>query len=389
MPNSEHIRILLQRYREGRCTPEEIQLIENWYQQQLDKSAWDFQPGEEAITGNRIKARMLERLSLSGETTPVKAIPFYQKKWYRMAAAAGLLLLLAAGAKYWMGMSTPPPAQKAAPMVQDAKPGGNKAVLTLSNGEHILLDSAANGQLPQQGNAQVQQVVNGQLVYQATANNASSIVYNTLTTPRGGQYQLQLPDGTQIWLNAASSITYPTTFAGKERSVSITGEVYFEVAPNVHQPFRVKAGSLAIDVLGTHFNVNAYTDEASVSTTLLEGSVKVSKGNQSRQLAAGEQANISPEGQMTYIKHADLDQVMAWKNGKFIFGEKADIYTVMRQIARWYDVDVVYEGKVNQHFWGSMSREANASQVFKLLEATGGVHFVLEGKKVTVMPASK
>lgn len=389
MADSEKVRILLQRYREGRCTPEEIQFIENWYQQLLDKSQWDFQPGEEALIGARIKARMMERLQRSATAPAVKTLPLYRRKWYRGAAAAGLVLLLAAGTRYWMGISSPPPAPGIAAVTQDALPGGNKAILTLSNGEQVVLDSAANGQLPPQGNTQVQKVVNGQLVYRSAPENTGSSVYNTLTTPRGGQYQLQLPDGTRIWLNAASSVTYPTSFAGKERQVSITGEAYFEVAADAQHPFRVTTGSMAVEVLGTHFNVNAYPDEAGISTTLLEGSVKIVRGKNTRLLAPGEQANLSPEGQITHVKNVDLDQVMAWKNGKFIFGDRADIHAVMRQIARWYDLEVVYQGNVQQHFWGSMPREANASQVFKLLEATGGVRFMLEGKKVTVMPTSK
>jgi transmembrane sensor len=389
MSNSEQVRMLLQRYRQGQCSPEEITIIENWYQQLLDKSDWDFQPGEEALTGERLKARMSERLQPVSAQAPLKALPFYRRKWYKMAAAACLLLLLAAGAWHWLG-TTPLQPQKVTPIVlHDAAPGGNKAILTLSNGDHIILDSTSNGQLPPQGNAQVQKSGSGQLVYQASAAATTSIVYNTLTTPRGGQYQLRLPDGTQIWLNAASSITYPTTFTGKDRSVSITGEVYFEVAANAQVPFRVKTGATTIEVLGTHFNVNAYTDEATVNTTLLEGSVKVVRGQQSLLLTPGRQASINAEGVITQPTNVDLDQVMAWKNGKFIFGDKADIYTVMRQIARWYDIEVEYRGAVTQHFWGSMSRETNASQVFKLLEATGGVHFIIEGKKVIVLPSTK
>jgi transmembrane sensor len=387
MPNNKQVSTLLHRYCQGQCSPEEIMIIENWYQDLLDKSQWDFQPGEEALIGASIKARMNERLNLHRKVRQLKVIRPVHRRWYPVAVAGSILVLvLAAGTCFWSGYPVKQDRQVKQMPANDVLPGGNKAVLTLANGEKIILEGAANGRLAQQGNARVQKLVNGRIVYQADNERSAGIVYNTLTTPRGGQYQLGLPDGTQIWLNAASSVTYPTAFVGKERTVSITGEAYFEVAPNARMPFRVKTGEQMIEVLGTHFNVNAYPDEPSVNTTLMEGRVKVIQRNQSQLLAPGEQASVYPSGQIGLVKKADVDQVMAWKNGKFIFGDKADIKTVMRQVARWYDVDVEYRGTVAQHFWGTVSRQMNAAQVFRLLEATGGVHFIIEGKRVIVMP---
>ncbi|RBL89137.1 FecR family protein [Chitinophaga flava] len=387
MLNKEEIRELLQRYQQGQCSREEVMMIESWYQQQLDKSTWDFQPGEEALIGARIKARIHEKLHMGApadsQPAPLRA---GWKKWYSMAAAS-LLLMAVAGGSYWRWHHTDVIKQPSvASTPQDVAPGGNKAILTLGNGSQIILDSAANGSLAQQGNTQVQKLVNGQIVYHTLKSEPAEIVYNTLTTPRGGQYQLRLPDGTQIWLNAASSITYPTAFAGKERMVAVTGEVYFEVAPDADKPFSVKAGDMTVDVLGTHFNVNAYADEKNKYATLLEGKVKIVRGDRTQLLHPGQQASITAAGEMELIKEIDVEQVMAWRNGKFIFRDKEDITAIMRQISRWYDLEVEYRGTVTKHFWGSVSRQLNASEVFKVLEATGGVHFKIEGKKVIVMP---
>lgn len=263
-------------------------------------------------------------------------------------------------------------------------PGGNKAVLTLQDGATIVLNDAENGTLARQGNSRVVKLANGQIAYDAASGPADKVYYNTMTTPRGGQYRLTLPDGSQVWLNAASSISYPTAFVGKERRVTITGEAYFEVAKDKNKPFRVVAGDQSIEVLGTHFNVMAYADEASIKTTLLEGAVKISAHDQVRLLKPGDQAVVAGKSSIS-IQPAPIEEVMAWKNGYFKFN-RVDIKHIMRQIARWYDVEVVYQGDMpDDEFVGKIGRSENIAQILHVLELEH-VHFKIEGKKITVLP---
>jgi ferric-dicitrate binding protein FerR (iron transport regulator) len=208
---------------------------------------------------------------------------------------------------------------------------------------------------------------------------------NTIQTPRGGQYQVILPDGTKVWLNAASSLTYPTAFTGGDRAVQLRGEAYFEVAGNKEKPFKVMVGNMQVNVLGTHFNVMAYEDENAIQTTLLEGAVQVTNGGVSHLLKPGQEGRLDRSSDAFRLLDVDADEAVAWKNGVFQFGG-ISIETVMRQIVRWYDVDVEYQGRTNEHFRGTISRSANASEVFKMLELTGAVHFTIDGKKVIVKP---
>ena len=321
----------------------------------------------------------------------VRKMPFkrgFLTGW-RAAAAAVIFLLLGTGMYLWLNRS--PKASLAqtetTPIHNDAAPGGNKATLTLGNGAVIVLDSAANGTLAQQGNARIQKLDNGQLAYNALHEKPIEVLYNTLATPRGGQYQLVLPDGSKVWLNAASSISYPTAFTGHERRVEIKGEAYFEIAKNTAMPFIVKVNDMQVHVLGTHFNINAYSDEDAVRTTLLEGAVKVTKDAASALLNPGQQAILAYKSptQFQVLANADTEAVVAWKNGYFSFNQ-ADLATVMRQIARWYDLDVVYSGKLpDRRFGGEIQRNTNAAQVLKMLEESK-VHFRIEGKKVIVLP---
>jgi transmembrane sensor len=310
---------------------------------------------------------------------------------FRWIAAAALI----AGITTWYLLLPAPTIKTQLPSASvrhDRLPGGNVAMLTLSDGSIIALDSARTGPLTQQGNTKVAKLSNGQLAYQEASSDklraTSELLYNTLTTPRGGQYRLILPDGTGVWLNAASSITYPTAFNGDERVVRITGEVYFEVRKDPMHPFKVtfnpSADSGSVEVLGTHFNINAYSDEATVKTTLLEGSVRV-VSKTATLLKPGQQVQLDNSGHATLLPDVDLDEVIAWKNGRFHF-EDADIRTVMRQIARWYDVEVVFEGKIaTEKFVGDIPRNSRLSEVFKILELSN-VHFKVEDKRVTVVP---
>jgi ferric-dicitrate binding protein FerR (iron transport regulator) len=304
----------------------------------------------------------------------------------RYAAAAAIILFVSAAG--WLFLIRTPKRDPATTSqktmaTNDVAPGGNKAVLTLADGSNITLDSAGNGVLAQQGNAQVSKTNDGQLVYNITNEKPTEVLYNTLNTPRGGQYQLVLPDGSKVWLNAASSIRYPATFSGSVRQVDITGEAYFEIVKDASKPFHVRTGTQDVEVLGTHFNVNAYGDEEAVRTTLLEGSVKVSKDAASVIIKPGEQAVIASHSPFTIDHSPDIDQVMAWKNGMFTFNG-ADIHTIMRQITRWYDVDVVFEGDIKGTFHAEIGRNTNVSNVFRMLETTGAVHFKIDGKKIVV-----
>jgi ferric-dicitrate binding protein FerR (iron transport regulator) len=315
---------------------------------------------------------------------PVRTMP---RRWW---AAAAILLLLASGSYFFLGRQQSKKevavVKKNVP-VNDVAPGGNKAVLTLADGSTIILDSAQNGTLSSQGNIKIIKLDDGQLAYDRSGVKASpEVLYNTISTPKGGQYQLTLSDGSKVWLNAASSLRFPATFSGKERKVELTGEGYFEVAHNANMPFIVTKKDVQIKVLGTHFNVNAYDDENAMKVTLLEGSVKVSKGNEGKMIVPGEQASVSnSDGEINVKQQVDLEMVVAWKNGNFQF-DRADIQSVMRQISRWYNVEVDYQGNVSQHVGGTISRDVNISDVLKMLEMTGGVKFKIDGKKIIVIP---
>ena len=266
----------------------------------------------------------------------------------------------------------------------DVSPGGNKAVLTLADGSTIVLDEAQNGELAQQGNSKIIKL-DGKLSYDPVNKNPKEVVYNTISTPNGGQYQLELADGSLVWLNATSSIRFPTTFIGKERRIEITGEAYFEIAKNREMPFIVAVNGAEVQVLGTHFNINAYNDEDNVRTTLLEGSVKFVSGDNSNILKPGQQFQLAKNGAFNVANDVNVDEVVAWKNGLFAF-ENATIEKVMRQFSRWYDVEIEYRGKTDDLFIAEMRRNIKLSDALKALELTGKVKFDIEGKKIIVMP---
>jgi transmembrane sensor len=301
-------------------------------------------------------------------------------------AAAAVVLLLAGGYWWWQAERGRPAPVAQAPITHDVAPGSNKAVLTLSNGARIVLDSAQNGALAQQGGTRVIKTDSGRIAYHSLNEKATATLYNTLATPRGGQYQLTLPDGTKVWLNAASSIRYPVLFSGPERRVEVTGETYFQVARNASKPFKVLInGKQEVEVLGTSFDINAYEDEEQDRTTLLEGKVKV----QGAILKPGDQAQWKGGQAVKVLSDADVEEAVAWKNGKFIFTGD-DIGSVMRQIARWYDVDVEYKGDFKGvELVGVIPRNNNVSEILRMLEQTRTVKFTVEGRKITVFPYKK
>ena len=272
----------------------------------------------------------------------------------------------------------------------DILPGGNKAILTLANGQKIILDSVSSGGLVRQEDVDVRKQSSGELVYQAACLSAKGgdlqLNYNTITIPMGGEFKVILSDGTKVWLNAGSSLHYPVAFVGNARRVSLSGEAYFEVAKQAGKSFVVEAGDAEIQVLGTHFNVNAYGDENAVRTTLAEGIVKVSKAGESRLLKPGEQASLYKQTGEIKVSDADVELAIAWTNDLFHF-DNTNIELIMREVSRWYNVEVVYAtrdlGKKN--FSGIMSRYADVASLLQRLELTGVIHFKVEGKKITVM----
>ncbi|MBO9634545.1 MAG: DUF4974 domain-containing protein [Chitinophagaceae bacterium] len=319
-------------------------------------------------------------------TMPVRRI---NRNWFKYAAA--VLLISMAG--YWWYLSRQPgkPVKELAQEVQPViAPGKDGAVLTLSDGRQVVVDSLGNGLVAEQEGTKVT-LKNGQLSYDASA--AAEAKYNKMTTPRGRQFRMQLPDGSRVWLNAASSITYPTAFTGKERTVFITGEAYFEVVKNATKPFRVKVNDqLDVEVLGTAFNVNAYEDEEAIRTTLTEGSIRavVEPFRKSQQvkkdliLKPGQQVIVSSDQQVQLKEHANLDKVMAWRKGYFNF-EDADLKEVMRQLQRWYDIEVVYEGNVpNKVFSGKVGRDLVLTDVLSILDQME-LKFKLEGRKLIIV----
>ena len=321
----------------------------------------------------------------SGEESLAPVRRLFSWRW--VGAAAALIVLIGTGTYFLFsnaGKTEIAKTDNQNTIKTDVSPAGKKAILTLSDNSTIILDHAANGIITQQGNTKISKLNDGQLTYSPLTDKPTEVLYNTITTPRGGQYNLTLADGSKVWLNAGSSLRFPASFTGRERKVVLTGEAYFEVAKNVTMPFRVNiADKGEVEVLGTHFNINSYADESTINTTLLEGKVKVSAAGNKQLLSPGQQAKLTANGQISLNNNVDIDQVMAWKNGVFNFAN-ADLQLVMRQLARWYDVDIIYEGEIPQReFAGEMQRDLNLSQVLRILEKNN-VHFKIEGNKLIV-----
>jgi transmembrane sensor len=372
--------ILFRKYLEGTVTPDEKQLVEALYDQ-LEQEADvldSVSPKDKESLENRMQAHLYEHLHREIEMYPALEEQRWWKWWWGTAAAA--LFVIGVGVAYLSLDRADPvlPIVKVDPV--ELKPGGDHAILMLSDGSHIKLDDVSTGVLARQGGMEVHKLEPGLVAYSGTENFVRN-QFNTIVAPTGGKYSVVLPDGSRIWLNAESSIKFPTAFARNERRVSISGEVYFEVAHDKQRPFFVDIqGQQSIKVLGTHFNVNAYKDEAAITTTLLEGSVVVSPGNSMQgmvRLNPGEQASLSNHGTIRVEKDVNTERAIAWKNGYFQF-EKSDIKTVMRHLSRWYNVEISYEGiPSDKTFSGKIARSSEASEVLEILEFTG-VHFRVE-----------
>ena len=328
-------------------------------------------------------AEVWEKLEAESNTSASPVLPLHRRGWWRYAAAAALLGAICLTFFFWWPRPSSGLTAKLPQNVDTTiQPGGDRATLTLADGSVILLTEAADGTLASQGSSRVIKRSNGEIVYEGGGSENSAPLYNTVSTPRGGKFRLSLPDGSKVWLNAASSLRYPTSFTGSTRDVVLTGEAYFEIAHNPAQPFHVQANDMQVEVLGTHFNVMAYDNEAGLATTLLEGSVRVRTPRQQMQLKPGEQA-LEEGGAMSLRHDVNVQQVVAWKNDYFQFnGDGLD--RLMRQLERWYDVTVVYEGAVPQKsFGGKVSRSSPLTDVLKALELAG-VKFRMEGRKIIV-----
>lgn len=338
-------------------------------------------------TAQALENRLQQILQTIDAPAPVKQIPFYKKTIWRAAAIFVVLL----GMGFYLFNASQPVITPDKPLAavtsqQEIKPGVEGAILTLSDGSVLVLDSLGNGLVTTQNGTQVM-LKNGQLVYDANNTNPSTVGYNTMSTPKGRQFQMVLPDGSKVWLNAASSIHYPTMFIGDERLVEITGEAYFEVARNAAKPFKVKINNTTtVEVLGTHFNVNAYSNEETINTTLLEGAVRVSGAGGKTVLVPGQQAQTTADGKSKVINAVNTGKVIAWKNGVFDF-EDASLEEVMRQLERWYDIEVVYEKNIPKlEFFGKMGKDLSLDIVLRGLEKSN-VHFRVEAnRKLVVLP---
>jgi ferric-dicitrate binding protein FerR (iron transport regulator) len=324
-----------------------------------------------------------DSLEKNTRVTPVRHISVLRKWGW---AAASILLLLGIGSYFLLTKKEKQPTIAVNTPTDIAAPTGNRAMITLADGTKVFLDSVGKGQLAQQGSIKLIKLANGKIAYQPLGDGRDqSVAYNTLSNPRGSKViDMQLSDGSHVWLNAGSAITYPVAFIGNDRSVELEGEGYFEVAKDAKRKFIVTANGVNTEVLGTHFNVNAFKDDGQhIKITLLEGSVKINNGNATGLLKPGQQALVANE--VKIVSDVDLHLVMAWKNGYFQF-DKASLQNVMQQVSRWYDVDVVYEG-YNQprEFAGEIQRDLSLSEVLKILEKNK-VHFRIEGKELRVMP---
>ena len=378
MSPEEYIK-LYEKYLSGMCSPEEETILMNYRDNfHMQNGEQRFLSGDEKL----IKAEIFNKLLSSIDNQKSRSLKTILQ-W-----AAAILITIGAGSLFFIHTARHSNKIAYNRNLKPIKPGTTTATLTLANGQSIVLDHAKNGVLASSGNTVIQKLKNGLVTYNNTNSASASAdlnALNTISIPRGGQYTITLPDGTNVWLNSKSSLTYPVTFSGTDRKVTLTGEAYFEVAKNKEHPFIVHAGLVDVRVLGTHFNVNAYSDESDVKTTLLEGSVKLSHENSSAVLLPGEQGIAGPLSATIQTKKVNVSHVIAWKNGYFIFkGQKID--DIMRQISRWYDVDVEYKGSVpGETFGGIYSRNKDINELLNGLELTGLIHFKIEGRRIIVM----
>lgn len=377
--SAKEISKLIDLYLKGACSPAQEEQVKQWFEEYsiTDREFYNGDTAQVQASLQKTLSCLREKINtVSNEVeVPVK------KLWPKRLVAAAILLISCSAALLFYNNYKSGSANFYA---NDIAPGKNKAILTLADGSKIALDDAAQGQIASQAGIKITKTATGQLVYEINpaSNAVAATAYNTISTPAGGQYQVKLPDGTSVWLNAASSLKFPASFGAlKERRVTLSGEGYFEVTRNKHQPFIVATDNQEVQVLGTHFNISAYDDDNNTKTTLLEGSVSI---NHNTLLKPGQEAINS--GNSIQVDETDTEEAVAWKNGKFRFSNE-NIKDLMRKLSRWYDVEIIYDGQMtNKDFSGSVSRFAHISKILDVLQSTNTVHFKVEGRRVTVMP---
>jgi ferric-dicitrate binding protein FerR (iron transport regulator) len=377
---------LLEGYVEGLLSPEELKeflaLLPQHKNELEEHMLESLESGQyDGMTDAGSRAAMYQKVMQQTQEHKKRGVILISL--FRMAAASVLLFFIIGSCFFFYHYKSTPSWHKNFALKKQIIPVGNKAILTLSDGSTVQLDSTANGMLSTQGDAVVMNQNNGELIYKSANKTSTESVYNTVSTPKGGTYKVTLPDGSYVMLNAASSIHFPTVFTGNNRTVEITGEAYFEISPNETKPFRVKVNNIEVQVLGTHFNINGYKDEDAVKVTLLEGAVRVAGEKSNLLLKPGQQARMM-NGNSEIINQVDIEEIIAWKNGSFNFNQST-LPEVMRQISRWYDVTVAYEGKISdKHFTGIVSRNENISAVLDLMQLAG-VKFKLEGERKIII----
>ena len=377
MSKAEYIE-LYEKFLSGKCTPEEVQLLDKYNDHFLVDGQWEGQMGDEIEIKRHITSRVEQYIKVNKSKV-------FQFRSHWLAAASVLIICSVSWLFFHQSMKSAKIAKVAKNEESRIMPGNYKAMLTLANGKQVILTNNRTGLITVQGKARIMKLNNGQIIYDPAGIADSKEIYNTMSTPRGGNFNLTLSDGTRVCLNAASSITYPVNFSGQTREVSISGEAYFEVAKNPLKPFIVKARGSETRVLGTHFNIMAYPDEEEVKTTLFEGSVKFSKNNSSVLLKPGQQANLPNSSDHISVSDANVEETLAWKNGYFLFQDE-DIHSIMRKVSRWYDVDVSYDNNIKKlTFGGSLSRYKDINDLLKMLQSTGAVHFKINERRITVM----
>ncbi|MDQ0641220.1 transmembrane sensor [Pedobacter sp. W3I1] len=381
---TDQAKALLKKYLDESASPGEQHVVDSFIEEQLLSNYWNRSETEKELFGKKIKQK-IDRQVLGYDSVVLvpetKGKPKFQKLWFISTVAAAIVVLLLGGLYFFKTRNESVDKRYA----NDVQPGSNKAILTLADGRKINLDNSNTGELAKLDGISIQKAANGLLVFSVLkgADRKSAVSYSTIETPLGGQYQVNLPDGTKVWLNAGSKLKFPNRFDGLKRNVELNGEAYFEVAKDKVHAFLVNSGSQEVEVLGTHFNINSYSNEPVIKTTLLEGSVKLRNADTEKIIAPNEQAILT--GNNFDVKQVDASTAIDWKNGEFRFKDEG-LKSILRKLSRWYGVDFVLENRLDNlpSFSGSVSRFDQISVVLKMLEETGNIKFYINGKVITV-----
>lgn len=379
---------LYEKFLAGKCSDEEKKLLETYYAEiKLMDNQWEDSLGNE----DEIREAIVSRIQAATDyQEPLPRVNHRKYSW--LGYAASILLVVTAGLFSWHYFAGKQKAEQIAAVNKhrnDIHPGSNQAYLQLANGASIMLHNLKNGEISGSTSVKIRKVSDSSITYSynqhAHSNPTTAIDSNSLVIPKGGIFQTILSDGTKVWLNSASSLKYPVAFAGKERRVILSGEAYFEVAKNKNMPFKVSVNGVDVQVLGTHFNVLGYADETEIKTTLLEGSVKLHSAKGQALLIPGEQGVFSHQRTNFAVSKVNTEDAVSWKEGFFVFDNES-IQSIMPKIARWYNVEIVYQDKPGQNkLGGTISRYKDINTVLKALESTGAAHFRIEGRRVIVM----